>query len=275
FVRANDDYANTLGFKILYGRTLSTNPKSDSNAIVLNQAALIKLGIDPKNAVGKKIFNETNGVLMSKEIVGVIKDFNYRSLHEAITPYGLIKLFSGEQASYLIANVNTGNYKNTISSFETIWKRINPETPFEYSFLDQQFQRNYEKEERTARIIIYFTLIAIVIACLGLFGLAAFTAEQRTKEIGIRKVLGASIFSITQLLSYDFIKLVLIANLFALPLGYWAMTKWLQNFAYQIDISWWIFVLSGFSAITIALLTVSYQSIKAALMNPVKSLKTE
>ncbi|WP_435357065.1 FtsX-like permease family protein [Emticicia sp. SJ17W-69] len=275
YVRANEDYSATLGYKTLFGRELSNNPQADSSAIVLNESAVKKLGFDVKNAIGKKIYYAWNNKVLSREIVGVIKDFNYRSLHEAISPFGLVKLNDGDQASYLIANVKTSNYKNIIGAFEIIWKHTNPETPFEYTFLDQEFQRNYEKEERTAGIIIYFTLIAIVIACLGLFGLATFTAEQRTKEIGIRKVLGASVISITQLLSIDFLKLVFIACLLALPLGYWIMTKWLQDFAYKIDVSWWIFALSGFVAIIIALLTVSYQAIKAALMNPVKSLKTE
>ncbi len=275
FARVNDNYISTLGYKILIGRPLSSNLQADSNAIVLNETAIKQLGFSSKNAIGKKIYSQLNNQLFAREIVGVVKDFNYKSLHETISPFGLIKLLGNDQIHYLIANVQKGDYKDVIADIEKVWKKINPDTPFEYSFLDQDFQRNYEKEERSAGIIIYFTLIAIVIACLGLFGLATFTAEQRTKEIGIRKVLGASVISITSLLSIDFLKLVLMACLIAFPLGYWAMTKWLQDFAYKIEISWWIFALSGIAAIIISLLTVSFQAVKAALANPVKSLRTE
>jgi putative ABC transport system permease protein len=275
FVRANDDYIETLGYKILYGRSLAQNMAADSNTIILNEAAIKQLGYNPKTAVGKKVYYEVNNQQLSKEIVGIVKNFNYRSLHNAIAPYGIIRLSSDQQPSYFIATIREGNAKNTIAAVEKIWKKINPETPFEFTFLDQEFQKSYEKEERTAGIIAYFTIIAIFVACLGLFGLATFTAEQRTKEIGIRKVLGASVMSITTLLSKDFLKLVLISCLAAFPIGYWAMNKWLQDFAYRIDITWNIFALAGFATALIALLTVSYQAIKAALMNPVKSLKSD
>ena len=150
-----------------------------------------------------------------------------------------------------------------------------PGTPFVYSFLDQDFQRNYEREQRTSRIVVYFTFIAILIACLGLFGLAAFSAEQRTKEIGIRKVLGASVTNLAALLSKDFIRLVLVAILIASPIAWYGMNKWLQSFAYRIEISWWMFLAAGLLAILIALITVSFQAIKAAIANPVKTLRTE
>lgn len=275
FVRANDDYIETLGYKILHGRGLSKNMAADSNTIILNESAIKQLGYDPKTAIGKKVYYETDNKQFSKEIVGILKDFNYRSLHNAIAPYGIIRLGSDQQPSYFIATIREDNATNTIAAIEKIWKKINPETPFEFTFLDQEFQRSYEKEERTAGIIIYFTIIAIFIACLGLFGLATFTAEQRTKEIGIRKVLGASVISITSLLSKDFLKLVFISFLIAFPMGYWAMSKWLRNFAYQIDIDWSIFALAGLTTTLIAVFTVSFQAIKAALVNPVKSLKSE
>ena len=275
FVRANDDYIETLGYKILYGRGFSKNMATDSNTIILNEAAIKQLGYDPETAVGRKVYYEADNKQFSKEIVGIMKDFNYQSLHNAIAPYGVIRLSSDQQPSYFITTIREGNAQNTIAAIEKIWKKINPETPFEFTFLDREFQKSYEKEERTAGIIIYFTIIAIFIACLGLFGLATFTAEQRTKEIGIRKVLGASVVSIITLLSKDFLTLVLISCLAAFPLGYWAMSKWLQDFAYRVDITWTIFALSGFTTTLIALLTVGYQAIKAALMNPVKSLKAD
>jgi putative ABC transport system permease protein len=274
FSRIHDDYIETLGYKILYGRTFSKNPAADSNAIVLNETAVKNLGYDAKSAVGKKIFYQMNKQQLSMEIVGIVKDFNYRSLHEPITPFGMIKLRDA-QPQFLIASLREGDLKSTILQVKNIWAKINPESPFEYSFLDQDFQKSYEKEERTSGIIIYFMVIAVFIACLGLLGLASFTAEQRKKEVGIRKVLGASVISITALLSKDFLKLVLIAIVIASPVSYYLGRKWLQDFAYRIDISWWLFALAGLAALLIAFVTVSFQAIKAAVANPVKSLKAE
>jgi putative ABC transport system permease protein len=165
--------------------------------------------------------------------------------------------------------------KSTIENITAVWKKYSPDQPFRYTFLDEQFANMYADVQRTGHIFTSFAVLAIIIACLGLFALSAFMAEQRSKEIGIRKVLGATVRSITTLLSMDFIKLVLLAIVIASPIAWWGMTKWLQDFAYKIPISWWIFVLAGFAAIMIALITVSFQSIKAALMNPVKSLKAE
>jgi putative ABC transport system permease protein len=165
--------------------------------------------------------------------------------------------------------------KNTIENVSAIWRKYSPDQPIRYTFLDEQFATMYADVQRTGNIFTSFAVLAIIIACLGLFALSAFMAEQRSKEIGIRKVLGATVTNITTLLSIDFVKLVIIAIVIASPIAWWAMTKWLQDFAYKIPISWWIFVLSGFVAIAIALFTVSFQSIKAALMNPVKSLKSE
>ena len=158
---------------------------------------------------------------------------------------------------------------------ERAWNKVNPATPFLYSFLDQDFQRNYEKDQQTSHVVVDFTAIAILIACLGLFGLSAFSAEQRVKEIGIRKVLGASTSSLTLLLARNFIRLVIVAILIASPLAWFIMNKWLENFVYRIDISWWMFVVAGVVAVLIALITVSFQSIKAAYASPVKSLKTQ
>ncbi|TAG19381.1 MAG: ABC transporter permease [Cytophagia bacterium] len=275
FVRANEGYLETLGYKLLYGRSLSKNMTADSNTIILNETAIKQLGYESETAVGKMIYFEADNQRFSKQIVGVMKDFNFRSLHSDITPYGIVRLGSNEQPNYFIANLQRGDFASTIAEVEKIWEKINPETPFEYFFLDQEFQKVYEKEARTAGIIFYFTLITIFIACLGLFGLATFTAEQRTKEIGIRKVLGASILQITILISKDFLKLVMIAFVIASPIAYYFMDKWLADFAYRITISWWVFALAGVATISIALITVSWHSIKAALANPVKSLKTE
>ncbi|HKZ67366.1 MAG TPA: FtsX-like permease family protein, partial [Chitinophagaceae bacterium] len=172
-------------------------------------------------------------------------------------------------------SLKTNDYSRLLGGIEKSWIKLNPGTPFVYSFLDQDFQRNYEKEQRTSRIVVYFTFIAILIACLGLFGLAAFSAEQRTKEIGIRKVLGASVANVTALLSKDFVRLVLVAIVIASPVAWYGMNKWLQGFAYRIEISWWMFAVAGLLAVMVALITVSFQAIKAAIANPVKSLRTE
>jgi putative ABC transport system permease protein len=174
-----------------------------------------------------------------------------------------------------VANLKTGDYASLLNDVEKAWKKILPAAPFNYSFIDQDFQNNYENDRLASRIVLTFTVITILIACLGLFGLAAFSAEQRTREIGIRKVLGASVTNITRLLSKDFLKLVIIALVIALPLAWFIMNKWLQNFAYKTDITWWMFAAAGVLAIFIALATVSFQSIKAALANPVKSLRPD
>ncbi|HKH61965.1 MAG TPA: ABC transporter permease [Flavitalea sp.] len=274
FARVHDDYIETLGCKLLYGRDLSKSPSADSNAIVLNETAIKELGYDIREAIGKKIYYSMDKQTLSMQIVGVVKDFNYRSLHEPITPYGLIKLKEA-QAQYLIANAQNGTFQGIIGAVKKVWDKINPDLPFEYSFLDQDFQKSYQKEERTSGIIIYFMAITIFIACLGLLGLASFTAEQRRKEVGIRKVLGASVMNVTGLLAKDFLKLVMGGIVIASPISYYLGNKWLQDFAYRINISWWMFVLAGLSALLIAFATVSVQAIKAAVANPVKSLKQE
>jgi putative ABC transport system permease protein len=165
--------------------------------------------------------------------------------------------------------------KNTLANITTVWKKYSPDQPIRYTFLDEQFANMYADVQRTGSIFTSFAVLAVIIACLGLFALSAFMAEQRSKEIGIRKVLGATVTNITGLLSIDFVKLVLIAIVIASPIAWYGMNKWLQDFAYKAPISWWIFALAGFTAIIIALFTVSFQSVKAALMNPVKSLKSE
>jgi len=177
--------------------------------------------------------------------------------------------------TYLIASVKAGNLPQLISTIEKQWKSIIKETPFEYSFLDEDFQKTYEADQRLSQIITCFTIITIFVACLGLFGLAAYMAERRRKEIGIRKVLGATVTGIVALLSNDFLKLVFIAILLGSPIAWWAMNKWLQDFAYRINISAWVFMVTAVGALLIAILTVSFQAVKAAIVNPIKSLRSE
>lgn len=269
------NYIPTLGLELTQGRSFSSDIRADSQSIILNHAAIKQLGYDPATAVGKKIYYDFARFKGSFNIIGVVKDFNYESLHSDIRPYGFTSAFFGNRFGYVIANLKTDDYAATLAGVEKIWKKVIPDAPFNYSFLDQDFQNHYEKDRLTSRIVLNFTFITILIACLGLFGLAAFSAEQRTREIGIRKVLGASVANITRLLSKDFLRLVVIALLIASPLAWYIMNEWLQNFAYKVDISWWMFAGAGLVAVVIALATVSFQAIKAALANPVKSLRPD
>jgi putative ABC transport system permease protein len=275
-VAASEGYIETLGLTLLQGRGFSSAFANDQDALVLNETAVRQLGYAANQAIGKKISYEFQNETHTMTIVGVVKDYHYQSLHQTIKPLALtVHPFFGGPTSYLIAEVKSQHYPRLIADLETVWKKINPNSPFSYSFLDQDFQKNYVTEERTSYLIRYFTLIGVCIACLGLFGLAAYTAERRRKEIGIRKVLGATVGQIVTLLSTDFLKLVIIAFVIAVPLAWYATNQWLANFAYRIAISWWIFVLAGILAVVIAFVTVSYQAVKAALANPVKSLRSE
>ncbi|WP_373059940.1 ABC transporter permease [Zunongwangia sp. H14] len=274
--RIDNSFLQTLEIKPVAGRIFSEEFTGDSeNSMVINQTAVTKMGFSsPQDAIGKWMAFDWEGEQHRFEIIGVVKDFHFKDLHTEIEPYGFL-LNSDNSQNYLIAQVNRGNFKDLLNSFEKTWKKLIPNEPFEYSFLDKDFQKNYEVENRLATMINYFTLMAIFISCLGLFGLATFNAEQRIREIGLRKVLGASVSSIVTLLSLDFIKLVMLAVLIASPLAWYGMQQWLQTFAYRIDISWQIFAVAILITAVITLITVSFQAIKAALSNPVKNLRTE
>ena len=270
------DYFETLGINFLRGRTFSKDEKADSNSIILNEAAIKMMGYTRENAVGKSIYYEMGQPgRRSLQIVGIVHNFNFESLHKEIKPIGFATNYFANKNSYVIANVKMNGYSGQMGEMEKAWKKVNPNTPFIYTFLDQEFQKSYEHDTLTSRIIIAFTGIAIFLACLGLFGLAAFSAEQRTREIGIRKVLGSSVSGVVSLLSKDFIKLVLLSILIGSPIAWFAMNKWLQAFAYKVSISWWMFLEAGSVAVVIALLTVGFQAIRAANRNPVTSLRSE
>ncbi|WP_234736847.1 ABC transporter permease [Tellurirhabdus bombi] len=269
------DYLQTMGFQLAAGRLFSRQfPGDTNNRMIVNEALLRKFQIPLQKAIGQQLNFDWEGKTHQYEIAGVLKDFHFESLHQAIQPYAFM-LNSRPNFNYIIVHVNTKDMANVLSFMEQKWKTLRSDEPFEYTFLNEDFQKNYQAETRTSRIVQTFTIISILISCLGLFGLAAFAAQQRTKEIGVRKVLGASIANIVLLLSKDFLKLVLIAIVIASPLAWYAMNNWLQAFAYRTEIPWWIFVLTASLAVLIAFVTVSFQSIKAAMMNPVKSLKTE
>jgi hypothetical protein len=264
----NYDLIETLGIQMAQGRTFSTRFSTDSSdAIIFNEAAIAAMGLE--NPVGKtvKFFGD------DKQIVGVTKNFHFESLYEQVKPVCFV--YRMQWADQVLVRIGAGRERETLDRLAQLYQEYNQGLPFEYKFMDQDYQVLYAAENRVAVLSRYFAGLAMLISCLGLFGLATFTAERRTKEIGIRKVLGASVVNLVALLSRDFLKLVLLAILLSLPVAWYIMQAWLEEFAYKIDLSWWVFALIALAAIGIALLTVGYQSIKAALRNPVKSLRTE
>ncbi|MFD2933667.1 ABC transporter permease [Spirosoma flavum] len=268
----DEHYLPTLGIRLAQGRNFSKAYPSDSTAIVINEAAVKRFGW--KNPVGQRIWTVGNGSPGSHRlytVIGVVKDFHFESMHQHIAP---LVMFSGADKYQMALRIRTADVPGLLKTIEQRWK-TQTDNPFSYSFLNERFNRVYQSEQRVGQLFGIFAGLTVFISCLGLFGLAMFTAQQRTKEIGVRKVLGASVASVVALLSKDFLKLVVIAIVIASPLAWYAMNRWLQDFAYKIDLDWWVFALAGFLAIAIALVTVSFQSIKAALMNPVKSLRSE
>lgn len=263
------DYMKTMGMKIIEGRGFSKDMASDSAAVILNKTMADKLGL--KNPLGQRI---TNG-WETFTVIGVMQDFNFETLKQSINPLCLV--LGGGRSSIISVKINQADVKNTIASVISVWKKFAPTQPIRYTFMDESFANMYADVQRMGSLFTSFSILAIIIACLGLFALSAFMAEQRNKEIGIRKVLGASVSSITAMLSKDFVKLVLIALVIASPIAWWAMNKWLQDFAdgYRIAIGWWMFMAAGILVVLIALATISFQSIRAAMMNPVKSLRSE
>ncbi len=265
------DYIGTLGMSIIKGRNFSKDYGTDSTGMILNETAVKLLGFkEPLNKGVTLFMNDSKKVY---RVVGVVKDFHFESLKSNIG------------ALCMMLNLNRGNVSfrldmgsdipNTIKQIETKWNAMAPGQPFSYSFMDDSFNGVYKAEQRIGKLALIFAFLTILVACLGLFGLVNFIAEQRIKEIGIRKVLGATVGSIVRLLSQDFVRLVLVSIVISSPIAYYFMDKWLADFAYRINIEWWIFIIAGLCAVLIALLTVSYQAIRAALMNPVESLKTE
>ena len=280
FLSISDDYLDALGIELKEGRSFSakfpTDVKVDLDgqtnkllgSIILNETAVKELGLK-KPVVGKNVYWGENYLL----VIGVVKDFHFTSFHDEIKPFAFLDI-SQRMSNYTI-KLSTSNIKSTLSQLENTWNKFSPQRPFEYIFLDDTYAKLFQSEIHLEQIFTSLVILAILITCLGLFGLVIFIAQQRVKEIGIRKVLGASVFSITKLLTLDFIKLVCIAIIIASPIAWYAMDKWLQDYAYRINISWITFCIAGLLAIAIALVTISFQSIKAAIANPVKSLRTE
>jgi putative ABC transport system permease protein len=268
------DYVNTLDLDIIAGRDFNRQFVTDSTAMILNESALKILGVSPEEAVGLRIvdnFGQEGGTQLLT-VIGVVRNFHFESLRKEI---GALSLYLGNSPGTMGIKVSTTDLPQTLAGIRAAWDKIAPGQPFNYYFMEDSFNSTYDAEQRLGRIFMTFTILSIVIACLGLFGLAAFNAEKRTKEIGIRKVMGASVSQIAYKLSIDFLKLVGISILVSLPLGWYAMDQWLKDFSYRIDIGWWVFGLAALLAVAISVATVSYQGIKAALANPVKSLRTE
>jgi putative ABC transport system permease protein len=261
---ADQGLVHTLQMEMTEGRYFSTEiPTDTSEGIVVNETAVRLMNMD--SPLGKRV--------MDGRIIGVIQDFHFASLHSKIEP--LLIYCDSDEYRYLMVKIGADNVAETQRRLQKIWSRINPDIPMEYEFLDEQFDRIYRSDLRVEKIVNAFSFLTLFIACLGLFGLASFTAEQRTKEIGIRRVLGASMSSIVTLLAREFTKWVLLSNLIALPIGYLIMRSMMASYAYKVNLSWWIFIAAGGGALIIALITVSFQAIRAANTSPVDALQYE
>lgn len=274
-VEASPEYVRTLGLRIVEGRDFSDDLETDRENFVISETAAAQLGWSPKEAIGKRLSqmagNDEDGDRVGR-VIGVFKDAHFNSLRELVQP---VILGGWSERRYVPIRIQAGRTGDALASLESLWARFEPDYPFRYFFLDADYARYYEQERRLGEIMGYFTILAIIISCFGLFGLSSFVTAQRTKEIGVRKVLGASVAGIVLLLSRDFTRLVAIACLAAFPIAYFAMHSWLRSFAYAVDVGWVVFAAAGVAALLIAWLTVSYQSVKAAVADPVESLRYE
>ena len=273
----DEDFLKTLDIKPVAGRLFSAAYIATDTLghVIVNEEAVRKIGFgSPQDALGKKMLSVYKGRYSADEIVGVVKDFHYEDLHNPITPFAFY-LNDNKYYNYAIVHAGAGDMDAILRSLEDTWHKLDPGEPFTYSFMDEDFQRNYKSDQRLSGIVNYFTIIAILISCLGLFGLTSFSTEQRSKEISVRKVLGARVPGLVLLLSKDFLQLVIVAVLIASPIAWWVMNKWLQDFTARIPISWAVFVFTAIIVLAIAFTTISFQVIRAALTNPVKNLKNE
>ncbi len=266
------DYLSTMGIKIVEGRDFLREFSTDSTAVILNQAAVKLFGLD--NPIGEIISRPYNneGDFTNYTIIGVVKDFHFQSLRNSIGP---LAIFFGNNNSIISFRTNTADVSSVITKLEETWNEMAPGQPFSYSFLDERFENMYRAEQRISEIFGTFAFLAIFIGCLGLFSLSAFITEQKTKEIGIRKVLGSSSTLIVMLLSKEFVKLVIIAFIIASPIAYYLMNKWLMEFEYKTDLNLSIFLSAGLTSLAIAVATVSYHALKASLANPIESLRND
>ncbi len=271
-----EDFISTLDMKMAQGRAFSKDYGKDATtAFIINQAAAKKFGISSTTGVKFNMQDVASGKPKEGELIGIVKDFHLQSLHHTVEPLILTVAPETYYLDNIVLKVSPSAMAATLKNIEASVKTVAVDKPFDYFFLDDAFEKLYRKEMRTGTVFNYFSVLAIVISCLGLFGISTFTSVQRAKEIGIRKVLGANVGSVVSLLSRDFLKLVVIASLLAFPIAWWMMNNWLHDFAYRINIGWWVFAIAGSLALLIAFLSVSYQTVKAATANPVKNLRTE
>lgn len=269
-------YLELLGINLIAGRSFTDNRAMESQRyVILNRAAVKKYGMEPEAIVGKHLYFEGQGQKYDLEVIGVLEDYHQVSLKEEISPTMFTMNNEKNNYGFMVVSLDTKDFKRTVATIETIWKNKIDNTPFEYSFLDEDIRKQYMADQKVSQIVTSFALIAMFISCLGLYGLSTFMAERRFKEIGIRKVLGASVSQITGLMSGEFIKLVFIAAIIAVPFAWYVMDKWLTGFAYHISVDVFVFVFASSGALIIALITVSFESIRAASANPVKSLRNE
>jgi len=268
FVAVGYDFVHTMHLQLAQGRDYSKSFPSDSAGYLINEAALLKIGY--KDPIGKPLTMWGN----TGPIIGILKDFHYTSLHEPIKPL-IVRFDEHERRATALVRTQPGKTRDALATLKTLWERLNPNFPFEYTFSDEEYQKMYQNEQVVGKLANVFAFLSVFISSLGLLGLAMFTAEQRVKELGIRKVMGATVISLFGLLAYEFLGLVIVALLIASPLAWLAMHRWLQGYAYHIQIEWWIFLVAGFAAVLISFITVSFQAARAALINPVRSLKSE
>lgn len=269
-------YLELLNIRLIAGRSFTESRNLDSNhKFILNHTAVARLGFTPENIVGQNLHFDWLGRRYDFQVIGVMEDFHQNSLHEEIKPTSFEMERNNKRYDYVIASVASANFEQTVKSIEGTWKSLIHDTPFEYSFLDQTVQKQYDEDRRVSKIISSFGIIAMIICALGLYGLSSYMAERRVKEIGIRKVLGASVQQIVVMMSAEFVRLVLIAFVIAVPVAYYGMSKWLEGFAYRVSIGWFVFAMAGLVALVIALVTISFESIKSAMGNPIDSLRSE
>lgn len=272
FMVSDQFFVPANGITLISGRDLR---EGDEGKVLINERLVAELGLDAETALGTKLYSQYDEAPTFVEVAGVMKDFHYNSLHHQIRPFMIQYTENADRLTHLILALNSKDYETVLGKLESVWNRMMPQTPFDYSFLDQKVDQLYTKERLLSRVISIFTQMTIFISCLGLLGLAAFSAEQRRKEIGVRKALGASVGNIVSLLSGEFVKLVLIAFLIAIPLAWWAMDQWLDDFAYKVPMQWWMFGLAGLIALLVAVVTVSSQAWVAASADPVQSIRNE
>jgi len=270
----DNDYLNLYKIKLLAGKNFSGEKQQEGREYIINEALAKELLKDHPKRTMSSLIGAQFGYDSLGTIKGIAKDFNFNSLHYKVETLFMLS-YKEDGFSTMSVKVNAGRVSDAVSYIKSTWRNIEPDLPFEYQFLDDHFNEVYQVDDQVSKIVGILAGLIIVISCLGLFGLASYSAEKRIKEIGIRKVLGATVQNITMLLSKNFLGLVLLANLIAWPIAWFVMHRWLEDFAYRITIQWWIFALEGIVSILIAFFTVSFQSIKAAVTNPVKSLRSE